>query len=99
MDCNRFFFQQEEAFSIEEMVDNLGAEAEEGDDASDFSDSYQQYSYSVSGKDLERINAAYMRMMSEDGADGADSADGKGGEVSQRRVSFADSVAVKFFDL
>ena len=63
MDCNRFFFQQEEAYSIEEMVDNLGAEAEDGDDDCDFSDSYQQYTYSACGSDLERINAAYMRMM------------------------------------
>ena len=93
MDCNRFFFQQEEAFSIEEMVDNLGAEAEEPDEGPDFSDSYQQYTYSVSGNDLERINANYMRMM------GADSADERVEKVSQRRVSFADSVSVKFFDL
>ena len=48
------------------MVDSLGAEAEEGDDDCVFSDSYQQNAYSVCGNDLERINAAYMNMMSSD---------------------------------
>lgn len=59
MDCNRFFFQQEEHYSIEDIVDNLGVEAEPCEEEFDFPNDYQQYSYSVSGSDLERINAAY----------------------------------------
>ena len=52
MDCNRFFFQQEERYSIEDIVDNLGVEPEKCEEDFDICNDYQQYSYPVSGIDL-----------------------------------------------
>lgn len=71
------------------MVDNLEYNAK--DDADDDFEDYNANNYVISGYDIQKVNAKYMRRMC-GGEDEDHSLEGQG------RVRFTGRVHVKFFD-